>query len=299
MIHNRRFSALPAVLLFAHASAFQVNPAISRRSSGNTLAVFSTATDDDTTATLIPTSEAHTLFAALGDSELFLDPSKGTCCRSSCSGCQFMLEDGAFRYDEYLAPDGVDAMWLAPYAVSTAKPEPVTSKWASILIGITDKVKRDDFEGLVQEACKSVSKKTLLIDDETTIEAQDNIPSKNAIDALWNVLSPVPGSPELSSTDIARGIRGIDGGDSSRGGAVSCVAFEKALQEAGAKLAQGGDEEAFVDYEAMDKDQLKEIVNERGMVRVPGMKKLMIEELRFFDANGRQGKRHPTKHTLS
>jgi hypothetical protein len=29
------------------------------------------------------------------------------------------------------------------------------------------------------------------------------------------------------------------------------------------------------------------------------MKRIIIEELRFFDANGRQGKRHPVKNTLS
>jgi hypothetical protein len=29
------------------------------------------------------------------------------------------------------------------------------------------------------------------------------------------------------------------------------------------------------------------------------MKRIIIEELRFYDAHGRQGKRHPVKNTLS
>jgi hypothetical protein len=50
----------------------------------------------------------------------------------------------------------------------------------------------------------------------------------------------------------------------------------------------------------MSKDELLEECLSRGMsTTFPKMKRIIIEELRFFDANGRQGKRHPVKNTLS
>ena len=55
-----------------------------------------------------------------------------------------------------------------------------------------------------------------------------------------------------------------------------------------------------MDYDSMSKEELLEECISRGMkTSFPKMKRIIIEELRFFDANGRQGKRHPVKNTLS
>ena len=39
--------------------------------------------------------------------------------------------------------------------------------------------------------------------------------------------------------------------------------------------------------------ELLALCEEREMKKLPPMKRLIIEELRFYDVRGRQGKRHP------
>ncbi|KAL3789395.1 hypothetical protein ACHAW5_010190 [Stephanodiscus triporus] len=53
------------------------------------------------------------------------------------------------------------------------------------------------------------------------------------------------------------------------------------------------------DYDSMDKEELLEVCASRGMTTsFPKMKTIIIEELRYYDANGRQGKRHPVEEYL-
>ncbi len=50
----------------------------------------------------------------------------------------------------------------------------------------------------------------------------------------------------------------------------------------------------------MDKEELLAECASRGMTTsFPKMKRIIIKELRFYDAHSRQGKRHPVKNTLS
>ena len=92
------------------------------------------------------------------------------------------------------------------------------------------------------------------------------------------------------------------------GGAVDYVSFRKAMVEAASAVVissnmdnvNGDSGGEVVDYDALSKEELLALVEERGMkTTFPKMKRIIIEELRFFDANGRQGKRHPVKNTLS
>ena len=48
----------------------------------------------------------------------------------------------------------------------------------------------------------------------------------------------------------------------------------------------------------METPELKALLSERGMNCPLPMRRFIIEELRFFDANGRQGKRHPATKVL-
>ena len=66
--------------------------------------------------------------------------------------------------------------------------------------------------------------------------------------------------------------------------------------EAG-QVASGGPA-TTVDYEGMETPELKALLSERGMSCPLPMRRFIIEELRFFDANGRQGKRHPATKVL-
>jgi hypothetical protein len=121
--------------------------------------------------------------------------------------------------------------------------------------------------------------------------------SVDAINALWVTLSPSVGYPKLKSTEVVRAIKGIEGSNYEMGGAVDYPSFHRAMLSA---VNSGSAAETSVDYEALTKEELLELVAERGMnATFPKMKRIIIEELRFFDANGRQGKRHPVKNTLS
>ncbi len=60
----------------------------------------------------------------------------------------------------------------------------------------------------------------------------------------------------------------------------------------------GGAATTALDYDLMDKDELLAECASRGMTTL-FPKRIIIKELRFYDAHGRQGKRHPVKNTLS
>ena len=54
----------------------------------------------------------------------------------------------------------------------------------------------------------------------------------------------------------------------------------------------------FVDYESMESPALLGLCSERGISSPPPMKRLIIEELRFFDQYGRAGKRNKRTRQL-
>jgi hypothetical protein len=135
-----------------------------------------------------------------------------------------------------------------------------------------------------------------------------NIVSSLALQSLWNILSPSVGYPKLSKVDITQAIKGMEGSDYSMGGAVNFATFEKSIIIAAERIVNGhlDDSNDFVnagsmmDYDSMTKEELLEECTTRGMrTSFPKLKRIIIEELRFYDANGRQGKRHPVKNTLS
>ena len=115
-----------------------------------------------------------------------------------------------------------------------------------------------------------------------------------------------PGAPSATPGDVAARVReaarahaGAGGGDADdpKWG-LSRAAFEAALAEATAALEAAGGPAATVDYEGMETPELKALLSERGMNCPLPMRRFIIEELRFFDANGRQGKRHPATKVL-
>ncbi|KAL9181802.1 hypothetical protein ACHAXT_012145 [Thalassiosira profunda] len=229
----------------------------------------------------LTTSEIRELFALLADETILFDPSRGTCCRNRCSGCTYLDASGNFAYDEHTADDG-SAGWLAPYAKVDFGEIVQTSTWSKLLFPSKEakEVEKEGFAALLG-----------------TPDA-----SPLAMQSLWNVLSPSAGYPRLSPTEIIRAIKGLDGSAYEIGGAAGFDAFEKGMHNAAEQIMQlggvGGGTET-IDYDAMSKEELLELFEERGMKASIKMKRILIEELRFYDANGRQGKRHPVKNTLS
>ena len=105
-----------------------------------------------------------------------------------------------------------------------------------------------------------------------------------------------------------QGSSGGSGGSGSSAEVVSFPGFRAALHAAAAEAAEaaeasgedgaaeGGGE--FVDYESMETPALVAMCTERGITSPPPMKRLIIEELRFFDEHGRPGKRNKRTRQL-
>jgi hypothetical protein len=133
-----------------------------------------------------------------------------------------------------------------------------------------------------------------------------------ALHLLWDVLSPAVRYPRLSSNEITRVIRGMEDSLYEKGGAANFKAFKRGMIGAAERIVWsgvgarhggdggGGAATTALDYDLMDKDKLLAECASRGMTTsFPKMKRIIIKELRFYDAHGRQGKRHPVKNTLS
>lgn len=298
-MHQSIFTPLLLTLLSSPTLGFQSRPPqtstlLTSRHVNKSRALFlSTSTET------ITDTEIQTLFNLLADSTVLYDPSRGTCCRNRCSGCTYLDTDGNFLYDEYTKNEEEDG-WLAPYVKVDFGERVQSSKWSAFLFPPPSE---DDDD----EATKNSKKKELEREEFTTLlEKQLKNVSPLAVQALWNTLSPSVGYPRLTSTEIIRAIKGMDGAKSDMGGAVTYDTFAKNLIAAVDQINQlgglsaAGDDANVVDYDAMSKEELLDLCVERGMkTNFPKMKRIIIEELRFFDANGRQGKRHPVKNTLS
>ncbi len=211
--------------------------------------------------------------------------------------------DGNFLFDEYTTDnndeenDNNNRGWLAPYVNVDFGERIQTSKWSTLL-----------FPPAADDSTAAKKKKEVERKEFTTLLEQQlssSSVSPLAIQSLWNILSPSVGYPRLSSTEIIRAIKGMDGAKSEMGGAVTFDTFAKNLVAAGEQIQQLGgiseeEDSNVADYDSMEKEELLDLCVERGMkTNFPKMKRIIIEELRFFDANGRQGKRHPVKNTLS
>ena len=230
----------------------------------------------------ITNSEIDTLFNILCDSTILFDPSRGTCCRNKCSGCTYLDDSGNFLFDEYVATaDDAQGGWLAPYVKVDFGDRIQVSTWSKVLFpdAETKEMERCDVEKLLGEPDVG----------------------ELAMQSLWTVLSPSAGYPRLSSTEIVRAIKGMEGAQYEKGGAVDYSSFSTAMLNAAAtSIASDRNDSEKIDYDALSKEELLQMVEERGMkTTFPKMKPIIIEELRFWDANGRQGKRHPVKNTLS
>ena len=73
---------------------------------------------------------------------------------------------------------------------------------------------------------------------------------------------------------------------------------EAAWAAAAAETASAPVVEDVVDYESMETAELKAICKDRGIRPLP-VRRLVIEDLRFYDAHGVAGVRHPATKQLS
>ena len=240
-------------------------------------------------------AETRRLFALLSDTTVLRDPSNGQCCRNRCSGCVYLdPASGRFLYDEWTASEPSGG-WIAPYEKLDVGETVAKSSWGTLLFsddGGTPGAKT--MESFLEQA-PTKKHEVERSDFASRLGVQEGdvsgeggagdgkVVSRLAMQCLWNVLSPSAGYPRLSSTEVCRAVKGTDGSSSDMGGAVDLETFEAAMGRAAERIlerggidayASGGDasaETATVDYDAMSKEELSALVDEREMVRVPKM----------------------------
>ena len=115
--------------------------------------------------------------------------------------------------------------------------------------------------------------------------ALDELPAEE-IDVAWRTLTSAP--KLLRRNEVQSKLRAI-----APSGAVDEAAWAAAAAETAAAPVLD-----VVDYESMETAELKAICKDRGIRPLP-VRRLVIEDLRFYDAHGVAGVRHPATKQLS
>ena len=107
------------------------------------------------------------------------------------------------------------------------------------------------------------------------------------IDVAWRTLTSAP--KLLRRNEVQSKLRAL-----SPTGAVDEATWAAAVAETAAAPVP----DDVVDYESMETADLKALCKDRGIRPLP-VRRLVIEDLRFFDAHGVAGVRHPATKQLS
>ena len=201
-----------------------------------------------------------TFFDVLAEDTVLLDPADGTCCRNECASCSYHEEiDGEITY---AYEERTGGRWLPTQAETSVPPRLQTAKWVDVVFGEATNVTRDAFEA-----------------------ALDELPAEE-IDVAWRTLTSAP--KLLRKNEVQSKLRAL-----SPTGAVDEATWTAAAAEtASAPVVE------VVDYESMQTSDLKALCKDRGIRPLP-IRRLVIEDLRFYDAHGVAGVRHPATKQLS
>ena len=164
---------------------------------------------------------------------------------------------------EYAYEEKTGGRWLPTQAETSVPPRLQTAKWVDAVFGESTNVTRDAFEA-----------------------ALDELPAEE-IDVAWRTLTSAP--KLLRKNEVQSKLRAI-----APSGAVDEAAWTAAIAE----TRQAPVVEDVVDYESMDTVDLKALCKDRGIRPLP-VRRLVIEDLRFYDAHGVAGVRHPATKQLS
>ena len=164
---------------------------------------------------------------------------------------------------EYAFEEKTGGRWLPTQAETSVPPRLQTAKWVEVVFGEATNVTRDGFEA-----------------------ALDELPAEE-IDVAWRTLTSAP--KLLRRNEVQSKLRAI---------APNGVVDEAAWAAAVAETAAAPVVEDVVDYESMETADLKALCKDRGIRPLP-VRRLVIEDLRFYDAHGVAGVRHPATKQLS
>ena len=202
-----------------------------------------------------------TFFDVLAEDTVLIDPADGTCCRNECASCSYHEEiDGEITY-AYEEKTG--GRWLPTQAETSVPPRLQTAKWVDVVFGEATNVTRGSFEAALGE-----------------------VPAEE-IDVAWRTLTSAP--KLLRRNEVQSKLRAL-----SPTGAVDEATWAAAVAETAAAPVP----DDVVDYESMETADLKALCKDRGIRPLP-VRRLVIEDLRFFDAHGVAGVRHPATKQLS
>ena len=200
-----------------------------------------------------------TVFDLLADERILVDPSGGTCCRNECASCSY--HEATADGVAYQHEELVDGRWLPVASYVDVPPLWQVATWANVLFP----------KGLTTDRAAF---------DAALTGADD-------VDGAWRALTLAPAT--LTRAEVSSRLAQLAGAKP----AVDEAAFNAAVAAAAAAPPA-----PVVDYEAMDLDQLRALCEDRGIRRPPRVKGAVIQELRFFDAAGRPGKRSPSTRRL-
>ena len=163
---------------------------------------------------------------------------------------------------EYAYEERTGGRWLPTQAETSVPPRLQTAKWVDVVFGEATNVTRDGFEA-----------------------ALDELPAEE-IDVAWRTLTSAP--KLLRRNEVQSKLRAI-----APNGVVDEAAWAAAAAETRAAPVLD-----VVDYESMETADLKALCKDRGIRPLP-VRRLVIEDLRFYDAHGVAGVRHPATKQLS
>ena len=164
---------------------------------------------------------------------------------------------------EYAFEEKTGGRWLPTQAETSVPPRLQTAKWVDVVFGEATNVTRGSFEAALGE-----------------------VPAEE-IDVAWRTLTSAP--KLLRKNEVQSKLRAI---------APNGVVDEAAWAAAAAETRAAPVVEDVVDYESMETADLKALCKERGIRPLP-VRRLVIEDLRFYDAHGVAGVRHPATKQLS
>ena len=163
---------------------------------------------------------------------------------------------------EYAYEEKTGGRWLPTQAETSVPPRLQTAKWVEVVFGEATNVTRDGFEA-----------------------ALDELPAEE-VDIAWRTLTSAP--KLLRKNEVQSKLRAI-----APNGVVDEAAWAAAAAETRAAPVLD-----VVDYESMETADLKALCKDRGIRPLP-VRRLVIEDLRFYDAHGVAGVRHPATKQLS
>ena len=163
---------------------------------------------------------------------------------------------------EYAYEERTGGRWLPTQAETSVPPRLQTAKWVDVVFGEATNVTRDASEAA--------------LDDELPAEE---------IDVAWRTLTTAP--KLLRRNEVQSKLRAI-----APSGAVDEATWAAAAAETAAAPVVD-----VVDYESMETADLKALCKDRGIRPLP-VRRLVIEDLRFYDAHGVAGVRHPATKQL-